>query len=118
MISGTTLEMFWCKYGFEPLTYLAAFAGVFFVVGISKVKTFAIIRYIGENSLVYYAWHQTIFMPIVSTLFGKMKYFIHGGSSPIECIAYYLVSLIVIVLLLTICNEIIMKTKLRKLIGR
>lgn len=63
--SGVGLEMFDSQYGNPVFTYISAFAGIGCVVIISKWMLLSPIRYIGENSLLYYAWHQTIMIPLV-----------------------------------------------------
>lgn len=67
--SGRGLEMFNSSYGFAPLTYLAAFAGIFAVILFSSWFTLRPVSYIGRNSMIYFAWHQSILMPLITVLF-------------------------------------------------
>lgn len=60
LIARNGLEMYWSHYGFEPFTYISAVSGIAFVIVISKAVTWRPIRYIGRNSLIYFAWHQAI----------------------------------------------------------
>lgn len=46
VIAGDGLEMFYNHYGFAPLTYIAAFAGIFGTVIVAKMAVLKPIRYI------------------------------------------------------------------------
>ena len=111
-LSGSTLEMYFNVYGQPIITYLAAFAGIFVVVLISKKFENRIIKYIGRNSLIYFAWHQTIFMPIVDDIFILLKLDVFEPFSTVGSIVI-IAKLVVILVLISICIEIIRKTKLR-----
>lgn len=105
--TGLGLEMFDSNYGNPVFTYIAAFAGIFCVVLISKAYMIVPIRYIGENSMLYYAWHQTIFIPIVQKIFEKI------GVMP-----YKWLSLLVIVGMITVCSWIMKKMRLSWMVGK
>ena len=47
---------------------IAAFAGIVCIVMVAKVFSCRGICYLGENTMLYYAWHQTIMMPVVENL--------------------------------------------------
>ena len=67
--SWTGLEMFYSKYGSNPIfTYIAAFAGIICMIMVSKAFANRWICWLGENTMLYYAWHQTIMMPVVEKL--------------------------------------------------
>jgi len=67
--SWNGLEMFYSKYGSNPIfTYIAAFAGTICVVMVAKLFSCRVICYLGENTMLYYAWHQTIMMPVVEEI--------------------------------------------------
>ena len=109
--TGLGLEMFESNYGHPVFTYIAAFSGTFCVVILSKWMTWEPIRYIGENSLLYYAWHQTIMIPIVSklmALIGLNQLVLYGE---IGLVGYKWISLIGIVLILTVCNGCIKRVQ-------
>ena len=112
------LEMFDSEYANPFFTYISAFAGIFAVIIFSGFFTIKPIRYIGENSLVYYAWHQTIMIPITSIGLGLL-----GFNSPTDIYEPYYwvykgIQLAVIIIVLTIPTIIIEKTKLRVLLGK
>ena len=115
--TGKGLEMFDSEYANPVFTYISAFAGVFAVIIFSKFFSFKPIKFIGKNSLVYYAWHQTIMIPITTMGFGLL-----GFESPTDIShpyywSYKLVQLAVIIFTLTIATLIIEKTNLRILLG-
>lgn len=60
----TTLEMYNSHYGFPPITYLGAVAGIGAIVIFSQFFTPRLIRYFGRHSLYYFAWHQKVFFPL------------------------------------------------------
>lgn len=117
-MSGNGLNMFDCSYGIIPFTYLAAFAGIGIIINISKWKTIKCIQYIGANSLLYFAWHQTIMIPITDKIYSMlhlksiMEYGIIGIS------LYKAMELLAIVLMVSILNIIISNSKLRFMVGK
>lgn len=116
--TGKGLEMFDSEYANPIFTYLSAFAGIFAVIIFSKFFTLKPIEFIGENSLVYYAWHQTIMIPITSIGFGLLGFEHPNDISQPYYWCYKLVQLAVILFTLTIATLIIEKTNLRVLLGK
>ena len=115
---GLGLEMFASNYGNPIFTYLAAFAGIFCVVIASKWISLEPIRYIGENSMIYYAWHQTIMIPIVSkglAFVGVDVLTTYGG---VGVITYKWIEMIIIIVALTICNWCIGKLGWKFMVGK
>ncbi|MDD6038023.1 MAG: acyltransferase [bacterium] len=117
-ISGKGLEMWECQYGCIPLTYLAAFAGIACVICVSHWFCPKAIRYIGRNSMLYYAWHQTIMIPLVWLLLDTVGIRLSIIAPYYQVVGYELLTMIIIVLILTIVNECIVRTKLRFIVGR
>lgn len=116
--TGLGLEMFDSNYGNPIFTYIAAFAGIFCVVITSKLFTIEPLRYIGEHSMIYYAWHQTIMIPIVAKIMEMIGLNNLMTYGLIGVVAYKWISLIGIVFVLTIFNWCILKFKLQFLIGK
>ena len=112
------LEMFYSEYANPVFTYISAFAGVFAVIIFSSFITLKPIKYIGENSLVYYAWHQTIMIPITKIGFGLLGFEHPTDISQPYYWCYKLVQFAVIVVVLTIPTVIIEKTNLRVFLGK
>lgn len=117
-ISGAGLEMFRSSYGFAPLTYLSAFAGVVCVIIVSKWITIKPIQYIGENSLLYFAWHQTIMIPFSSICLSLIHITLNERSSLLNIGIYKALQLMIVVIALTICNIIITRTRLKFILGK
>lgn len=72
IISGylnSDINMFTNKYGNYILFYISAFSGIFaiLIVSIALEKNRLIIN-IGQNTIVYLAFHQTIILPVIYTL--------------------------------------------------
>ena len=103
--SGVTLNMFHVEYGWALLAYPAAFAGVLFIVCLSKLRTVEGIAYIGRNSLIYFAWHQALILPVVDEVFLKLGL---GGESPYGVVVLLaIVKTFLIVMILTAANMLI-----------
>lgn len=120
MVTEEYLEFFDRLYGIAPLTYIGSFAGVFaliiFADGCRRIRTF---RYIGENSMLFFAWHQTILLPLIEFAFRKLKLFRHiflvrNG----EYYARMIVCTIVACIASALINEIIHRCKLRFMVGK
>jgi hypothetical protein len=117
-ISGNGMEMFDSTYGFPPFTFISAFAGIFAVIIFSTFFTFKPLRYIGENSLFYYAWHQTILIPITDKIFIKLGLF--DNLIPLS-LNYYVIraaQTALIVIITTVITLVINKTNLKILFGK
>lgn len=112
------LEMYDSKYGNPFYTYMAAFAGIVCVVIVAKWFAIECIRYIGENSMLYYAWHQTIFIPIVAHVLKSLgiEQIISYGT--MGNVIYKVVMTFVIVILITVCNWFIIKNGWGVLLGK
>ncbi|QAA34727.1 acyltransferase family protein [Clostridium manihotivorum] len=116
-IDGGGLEMFRSSYGFAPLTYLSAFGGIVCIVIISSSFDIKFIKYIGANSLVYFAWHQTIIMPIVNEVYKTLNVFQSENLSFSLKILKTSLSLFIILIVLTLADYIIRNTKLKFMLG-
>ena len=115
---GLGLEMFQSNYGNPVFTYIAAFAGIFCVVILSKWITLEPIRYIGENSMIYYAWHQTIMIPIIAKIMEVITLNSLMSFGEIGIVTYKWISMVGMVLVLTICNWCIGKLGLKFVVGK
>lgn len=115
-ISGRGMEMFGSSYGFPLFAFISAFAGIFCVIIFSNWFYIKSIEYIGRNSMVYYAWHQTIIIPIVYEMIKVLK--IPVISNRYMLWGEWLVETIIIVLILTFCNAFISNTKLKFMVGK
>lgn len=116
--NGMGLEMFESNYGNPVFTYVAAFAGILCVIIISKWFVLRPIRFIGENSMLYYAWHQTIMIPVVGKVIeyiGGNALFSYGG---IGYFIYKIVLMLGILLCTTACFWVINKLGFNFMLGK
>lgn len=116
--TGEGLEMFYSNYANPFFTYISAFAGVFAAVIFSRFFTIKPIKFIGENSLVYYAWHQTIMIPLT-----KMGFEHFGFEHPTDITEpyywiYKLIQFVIIIIVLTAPTILLEKTKLKIFLGK
>lgn len=116
--TGKGLEMFDSEYANPIFTYISAFAGIFAVIIFSRFITIKPIRYIGKNSLIYYAWHQTIMIPITTIIFSFLGFQESYDIYQPYYWCYKLVQFAVIIIVLTIPTVIVEKTNLRVLLGK
>ncbi len=116
--TGKGLEMFDSEYANPLFTYLSAFAGIFAVIIFSSFFTLKPIRFIGENSLVYYAWHQTIMIRLTKEVFALLGFSHPTDISQPYYWCYKLIQFAVIIIVLTIPTLIIEKTNLRVILGK
>ena len=116
-LSTLSISMIRGRYGCAPLTFLSAFAGIACVIIVSKWTSIRAIEYVGRYSMLYFAWHQTIMIPISVAILSYFKFSI-AESTPLGVfIAYKFAQLLIILIFITICNEIIRRTKLKFMLG-
>lgn len=112
LMQHPNIDLFTCSFGFEPLTYPTAFLGILATITFSNRFYSKILSYIGQNSLVFFAWQQDIAIMFVN----KVLLF-----SSIDCLSNHFKIIIILVCslcILTAINEIINRTILKKLIGK
>lgn len=110
--------MFNSSYGFWPFSILSAFAGIISVIIFCHWFSINIVKYIGKNSLIYFAWHQTIFIPIVRILFLYVGINCNEFDSYFSMLVERILELVVMIIILTSLNIVINKSKLRFMIGK
>ena len=111
-----TVDLCASQFNFEPLAYITAFAGIMATCLIANKWYSRILSYIGRNSIVYFVWQQDIAIMLV-TLTMKKFHFLENLSGT----ALYFKNILIVILsliILTILNEIIIKTKLRIILGK
>ncbi len=76
----TGIDMFWNTYNNFVLFYLSATAGILaFILFVRLLPINKAIQYIGENSLIYYALHQSVVFPIIYRLYYNLNFFQNNG---------------------------------------
>lgn len=116
-LAGIGLDMYASSYGFPPLTFVSAFAGIFCVVIVAHWFTLSGIRYVGRNSLLFYAWHQTILIPVIDAVFAYLGV-LKAGMPVWVNLGVRFLEMIVIVAILAVCNVIISHSKLKVMLGK
>lgn len=106
-LAGTTLSMFEAEYTKWYITIPTAICGICFVVLLSHFIQSKCLSYIGQNSMLYFAWHQQIMIPLFRVLFHLI-----GIEEAYELKA------ILILITLTGILHIIKKTRLRFILGK
>lgn len=119
-LTGQHLEMYRNEYAIAPLTYLGAFAAILAVIILSDVCNWFPLRYIGVNSMIFYAWHQTMMMPLVEEFFNKMDWFEQADFSFSLGIHFGKVftATLIICVVLSLINEILCRVKLGFIVGK
>lgn len=118
-ITGQYLEFFGCMYGIAPLTYIGSFAGIFALIILADAcRGFKPFRYIGENSMMFYAWHQTMLLPLVQFMFDELNLFNSWLLGTGEYYGRLLLATFVICVVSALLNEIICKAKLGFIVGK
>jgi hypothetical protein len=115
-ITGYGLDMFNNRYSIVVITYLAAFCGIFITCLLMiKIKS-RILEYIGRNSLIYFALHARVFFTLIK--FTEKQLGLLQGFNIINKIAHILIMFLLTMLLITLLNEIIKRTKLKFIVGK
>lgn len=117
-MSGEHLEMFFNQYGVALLTYIGAFAGVFAAIILSEKCNLRALKYIGLNSMTYYAWHQAIVMPLVYDFYSKRGVSLNVNGPLWNYFGMTVLTTVIICVALTLINEVICRTKLRFMLGK
>ena len=116
-MTGKGLELWAMSYGVPVFTYLSAFFGIAMIVVLSSLFVLRPIRYIGEYTLVYFAWHQAVIYPVLDYIYTKL-----GHNNPWASVPDYFMILItkivITCVILTLVNELIQRTPLRVMVGK
>jgi len=110
------IDLFWGHFSPEYATYITAFSGIIAMCLIADKWHFRILTYIGKNSLVFFAWQQAIGINCANMLLDTFHLLEQANN------VYYLfknaVIVIISIVILTILNEIVIRTRLKSLIGK
>jgi acyltransferase len=72
LLSGERVDMYEGLYGNYTLFVISAFSGIItFLIAVQKIGSNAVLEYIGRNSLIYLALHQSIVFSILNMVFKK-----------------------------------------------
>lgn len=107
-LSGERFDMFYNDYGIPIFSCISSFAGIGMIIIISHWFTLKFISYIGKNSIIYYAVHQAIMVTILRNILYYLNIGIYNIYSSFNL---RVLELILIIVILTIVNEIVKKIK-------
>ncbi len=116
MISGEVLSMYGSTYGIELLSYISAFAGIMCVIMLANGISSRTMQYIGANSLIYFAWHQSLIIPLIYDVLELFNIFC--GDSHAVILVTKAIVFAVCLIILTLLNILIKDSKLKFIIGR
>lgn len=117
-LTGQFLEFYGRQYGIAILTYIGAFAGTFAVIILSDAcRGFKPLKYIGENTMIFYAWHQTMLLPLIDAFFQE-KHLFRGFLSSGQYYGRLLLATVLCCVISAILNEIICRVKLGFMVGK
>lgn len=105
-ITGRRHDMFYNQYGIFGISIVAAVFCTIGLINLVNNNYIPILSYIGRNSMIYFAFHQTVFKPIFGILFPSWNLF------------YQMISMVLTLICITIISECINRTFLRYFIGK
>ena len=111
-----TVDLYSSQFSLEPIAYITAIAGILFICLIANKWYSKYIAYIGQNSLVFFVWQQDIAIMLVNKIINHLH--VLEAPSGLMLFAKNIIILLASLTILTILNELIIKTKLRVLIGK
>lgn len=114
-LSGESLDMSIGMYGNELLTVASAFAGIFAVILISQNISSKWITYLGQNTMVIFAWHSRIMIVLCGFIYEYLGVF--QGSGMVSQILYTSVTFVIILSVLIPVTESIKRSRIHSLFG-
>lgn len=113
--TGEKVDIYYSNMNIELLTFLTASIGIVMIVLLSMIHINPIIIYIGENSLLYFVWHQTILLPLLCRIYWGLGFM---QLSDIETNIIKCVSVVLTIVIITILNMVIKRSKLKFVLGQ
>lgn len=111
------LDVFSGSYGFVPLSYPAAFCGILCVMLVACWWQPGVLQYLGRESMLYFAWHQTPVLTAILLFFPRLGIPV-SGLSGFRMLGEKLLELAVILLLLTVVNHFVSRSKCKWILGK
>ena len=112
------MDVFKNQYGSPLWSYFGAFCGIGAVILASQWITAKPIRYLGRNSLLYFVWHQTPVITAIYVYFPKLGITMEDFPNRFAMLGEKGLELAVILLVLTLLNELLLRSRLRWMLGR
>lgn len=115
-LNGKKVDLYYENVDIVLLTYFAAISGIIAIIIVSQIRTIRFICYLGENSLLIFAWHL-----IVYDWLGRLYDYLGIFQTPLPLYMIIIrdfVSLIMILLILIPINEMILHSRFKFVLGR
>ena len=113
--TGERVDIYYSNLNMELVTFLTASIGIAMIVLLSMVHINRIIMYIGENSLLYFVWHQTIILPLLCRIYWRFGF---KNISDIETNMLKCFSVVLTIIIITILNMVIKRSKFKFVLGQ
>lgn len=114
-VSGAQLDMAIGLYGNEILTFISAIAGIGFIIIVCQSFSNRFLRYLGRNTMVFFAWHSRIIIVACGLIFGALDLFMDNTLQ--SQLLYFLCTITIILAVLYPTTELIKKTPYKHLFG-
>ena len=111
--SGRRVDICDSAYGFYPFMILSAIGGIGATILVSANVKSNMITHIGANSLIYFGWHQRIFIPISAAVVSLINSYLCFDNTWSSFITFILV-----LLLCAMVENVVTRTKLKVFIGK
>lgn len=117
--TGWRVDLYYSLYEIEPLSYINSFVGIMTMIIVSKITKNSAIRYIGHNSILYFAWHQTILFPSINYLYEVLGLVqVDLFSQEVWMFIMFTTTIILTIAVITLLNELISHSILKFIIGK
>lgn len=113
-ICGSIYDMFGNQYGIFPLTMTAAMMCSFAIIVASSAIESKALAYIGRNSILFFALHQSMAMPIANSIWSLLDL----GASTIIKVAQKIFTFVFVLAFCGAIDWLVRKTALRTFIGK
>jgi len=114
-LTGERVDLYYDNLNYEVLTFFTAFLGILMMVFLSQCHVCRPILYIGENSLLFFAWHVDVVFPALWRLYWFL------GITPSSCLGVITIkclSVVLTLIIITVLNEMIRHTKMKFMLGK
>lgn len=115
-LSGEHMDMYFNRYGVEILNFIATIAGISCTIMVSKALNISFMEYIGQNSLIYYTWNLSIVISGINNIVNN--FIIYNNLNKLFQILYCFILAVITIIILTIITKLVMKTKLKIILGK
>ena len=113
---GEKFDMASCWGGCIPVSLVGIAAGIYCIVFFTKHIHIGIFNYLGRNTMVYFAWHQSIVLPLLLGFYNWAGWF--TANTILLDAVRSLLTVVLIFLVLWPIDLLFRKTKLRITLGK